>query len=619
MERRRERDKVTETTEAIREWALKEYHRRRALLRTSWAFQTRQFFDNTTLHGVRYINEPNRPFCEKFMWFVFTSVGAVATMVVIVALWEKFQNNPTLTGLDTNYHSWDVKFPAITICPIDPVNYQAIDELRFSYPPHMEAVSCIRNLRTRHAVVIGTHNTCGFSQIGVGNTDRKIMKFHYLVDTLNDMIRGCNLNKVCCRLWGDEEENSKYRRFLIDIANLSYYNLHEFKGHSEKLVNFTIVDLRGLQAKLVKKCEQLLFNCIYKGNRFVCCDRFVPYATENGFCFSFNSRHAYTLQNGTVTSLFQDEQISEMDSNHHMKFHMPIYKRGNIWMSPPTRVYVHSAEEMPIVEIHPLHVWTHDVGSILFSDKETYTTADSRQLTIRQRKCVFPEEIKLETDTYYTFSACMTQCRMRYARRKCKCIPPFYRILPGYKYCDLKGLGCLAEFAHMFQENGLKCKCTFACLNHVYELEKLQEVATSVSVPLAVGFVSWPMVRYKKEVLFGWVDLLVSFGGIAGLFLGFSLLSGVECVYYFMLRSVCMTFRNVEELEDLQFEYDKRERDLLDISLVPTFCRTEKDFHAVIRNGSNTELPLILKPKTYHQIHMEETFMGVTDRIRYLE
>lgn len=26
--------------------------------------------------------------------------------------------------------------------------------------------------------------------------------------------------------------------------------------------------------------------------------------------------------------------------------------------------------------------------------------------------------------------------------------------------------------------------------------------------PLEIGFVSWPMVRYKREVLFGWVELL---------------------------------------------------------------------------------------------------------------
>lgn len=49
---------------------------------------------------------------------------------------------------------------------------------------------------------------------------------------------------------------------------------------------------------------------------------------------------------------------------------------------------------------------------------------------------------------------------------------------------------------------------------------------------------------YLFEVLFGWVDLLVSFGGIAGLFLGFSLLSGVEIIYYFTLRTCCMMHKN---------------------------------------------------------------------------
>lgn len=59
-----------------------------------------------------------------------------------------------------------------------------------------------------------------------------------------------------------------------------------------------------------------------------------------------------------------------------------------------------------------------------------------------------------------------------------------------------------------------------------------------------IEFLTWPIIRYKREVLFGWVDLLVSFGGIAGLFLGFSLLSGVEIVYYFTMRAGCMFVRN---------------------------------------------------------------------------
>ena len=112
--------------------------------------------------------------------------------------------------------------------------------------------------------------------------------------------------------------------------------------------------------------------------------------------------------------------------------------------------------------------------------------------------------------------------------------------------------------------------------------------------------------------------VLVSFGGIGGLFLGFSLLSGVEFLYYFLLRSVSMTFRNVEELEDLQIEYDKKEREKLDISLLPTFCSPTNQTKK-IKIGANKVLPLVIKPKSYHQIHNEEKELGIIDRIRYQE
>lgn len=51
-------------------------------------------------------------------------------------------------------------------------------------------------------------------------------------------------------------------------------------------------------------------------------------------------------------------------------------------------------------------------------------------------------------------------------------------------------------------------------------------------------FQSASIVKYRTDVTFGWLDLMVSFGGIAGLFLGCSILSGVEIVYYFTLISL---------------------------------------------------------------------------------
>lgn len=73
------------------------------LLRRSLLYQTREFFNNSTLHGVRYIAESDRPFGERFMWFCFTAIGFISALVIIVSLWEKFQTNPTITGETHTY------------------------------------------------------------------------------------------------------------------------------------------------------------------------------------------------------------------------------------------------------------------------------------------------------------------------------------------------------------------------------------------------------------------------------------------------------------------------------------------------------------------------------------
>ncbi|CAG5040036.1 unnamed protein product [Parnassius apollo] len=62
------------------------------------------------------------------MWFSFTAIGAIASCIIIVSLWEKFQTNPTITGLDTDFHNWDVPFPAVTICDVNPVDEELLQE-----------------------------------------------------------------------------------------------------------------------------------------------------------------------------------------------------------------------------------------------------------------------------------------------------------------------------------------------------------------------------------------------------------------------------------------------------------------------------------------------------------
>jgi amiloride-sensitive sodium channel len=89
-------------------------------------------------------------------------------------------------------------------------------------------------------------------------------------------------------------------------------------------------------------------------------------------------------------------------------------------------VYIHSADEIPTMDMDPHHYWKRLTKAVFFSVKHTYTMEDVRQLSIKQRHCIFPNEIKLLTGGNYTYGACMMECRMKRAFALCKCLPFFY-------------------------------------------------------------------------------------------------------------------------------------------------------------------------------------------------
>ncbi|XP_066904739.1 sodium channel protein Nach isoform X1 [Halyomorpha halys] len=427
------------------------------------------------------------------MWFIFVSTSTIVTLIIIVSLWEKFQTNPTITGLDTDFHNWDVPFPGISVCPYSPARREVIEE--------------------------------------------------YVKEK-----------------WGEsltEEKINYLSNFVNLIANLSYDNMNELEAYkNDKIVPQS--DFRALVYKVVDHCEDILFDCYWKGKEFDCCDAFFPAFTEKGFCYSFNSIHAEKIWPGkenTDEAEIKINYIYETDTKWTMEFD------GNTTDNPYS-IYIHSSDELPGVEMSPQHIWTQTVNKMFFASRTTYTTADARQLTAKQRKCIFEDEVKLKTAEKYSYWACMSDCRMRASMDKCNCVPFFYHQVSGFPYCDLEGLMCLSKIADELRRS-LNCPCELGCENTVYEVEKLSN--SMDEEPIEIGFVSWPMIRYKREVLFGWVDLLVAFGGIAGLFLGFSLLSGVEIIYYFTMRAACMIYRNSETL--IKLEEESQEKILPNIDL----------------------------------------------------
>uniref|UniRef100_A0A336MSG0 CSON005221 protein n=1 Tax=Culicoides sonorensis TaxID=179676 RepID=A0A336MSG0_CULSO len=416
------------------------------LIQHSYLHQTKEFFSNSTLHGVRYIAEEGRPFRERFMWFCFILTGIIAAIVIILDLWKKFQTNPTITGLDTDFHNQLLVFPTVMVCPLKPFDADAVQEVaekNFGVEPEMN--------------------------------------------------------------------NTKYNDFLERIPRLSYRTMEHFYEALSNISDEEAVkkaNFRQIAFMTAISCNNTFTSCKYKDEDIDCCEYFKPMYSENGFCYIFNGKYKDTFEK--EEAITEQYSLLETDKKWGLKFVPAVL----------SEVYLHSYQECSGHDFKPNVVWEPNFAvELLISMKQTYTTDQARQLTIAQRKCIFDDERTMKyRQEQYTFTECMRECRIRNS------------------------------------------------MNAVTD-QKMKDF-------INIEYLTWPIIRYKREVLFGWVDLLVSFGGIAGLFLGFSLLSLVEIVYYFTLRVCCMMYKNRSELYEIIDEKKGKK--------VPTYdldWKTEFDYH----------------------------------------
>lgn len=198
------------------------------LIQTNLKYQTKEFFHNSTLHGVRYIAEKGRSFGEKLMWFCFVSIGAVSAFVIIGSLWEKFQTNPTITGLDTDSHNQEMIFPTVLVCPINPFSPEKVNETAY-------------------------RNLAGYED----NYEQYVP----LLEALPKL---------------------SYENFDITYET--------FMNTTEK-IDIKKTTLRQLIFKVAIKCEELFYVCKYRDEEVSCCEIFSTVYTERGFCYSFNARY----------------------------------------------------------------------------------------------------------------------------------------------------------------------------------------------------------------------------------------------------------------------------------------------------------------------------------------
>lgn len=162
----------------------------------------------------------------------------------------------------------------------------------------------------------------------------------------------------------------------------------------------------------------------------------------------------------------------------------------------------------------------------------------------------------------------MTECRSAIVQSLCGCVPFTLPNNGSYTKCKMTQLRCVrsnwvkfagstfqisndsSEVSQMLRE---KCRCMPDCSFFSYPSEistgKLDRRFSYNSMSffkdtnltdqslVHIFFNDLIATHYRKDMYQNWLGVLAAFGGLLGLFLGFSLVTGFELVYFFTLRA----------------------------------------------------------------------------------
>lgn len=101
------------------------------------------------------------------------------------------------------------------------------------------------------------------------------------------------------------------------------------------------------------------------------------------------------------------------------------------------------------------------------------------------------------------------------------------------------------EFRHRLSNgsiNFIDCKCLPNCEDTEIVVERIEKLRGASDIIGSLGGLvitkKYPQIRYYRQQLFTFTDLLISIGGAAGLFIGFSVKGLLQIIHHFTWRLV---------------------------------------------------------------------------------
>ncbi|ERL91445.1 hypothetical protein D910_08775, partial [Dendroctonus ponderosae] len=432
-------------------------------------------------------------------------------------IYRKWESSPIIVSFSTREKPiYEIPFPAVTICP-----ESKSASKRYSHSTIIKRLMRYRNLTQEEYPL----NVC-------------LVAFSFRYKTFSYM-------NLLCHTVPSFIERGKPKNMTFDNYFYSVDDFFEVVFNVSYSILY-VYNLKDIGTNYIQFCESFLRACEWMNKEYSCNQLFDLVITDEGICATFNMLDTSKIYRDVANITWTLDEGYSIDDDMHtfpkralysgassaLKFSI-IESNENIDQACTKslqgfKVTLHTPTRVPRPSQQYFRVPLDAIAITAVKPVMVTTSKRVKDFKPEKRQCYFETEKYLKYFKLYTQRNCQLECLSNFTLAWCGCIP----------YCD----------------------CLPLCTDLSYEVEtstsawdwiKMIDVyfpPLNTSVPREKSISKTSMIIYfktnhfittERHELYAILDMLGSFGGLLGLFTGFSILSLMEIIYFLTVRIIC--------------------------------------------------------------------------------
>ncbi|GAB0099481.1 hypothetical protein DMENIID0001_153430 [Sergentomyia squamirostris] len=473
----------------------------------------REYCEKSTVHGVKYLAEEDRPAWEKILWIILFALSIFACGKLIERAWSKLSNNPlAVTFAEKAVHITQIPFPAVTICTS--VKFRSTAFSFSNYTDHPEKYKYWKE----------TYRNLG----------QLCENFDPMPGDLDDSI----LNRI--RDVGPTDlDMMKVLTFRDDKLDVGEY-FHESFTSEGLCYTFNRLPLADIYTS----------DCVFsQQNESFPFQSKINWTVETGFGNHqefYPLRASNTRQESGLTIILQ---LTKKD--------IDIACRRSVGFT----IQFHSPSDVPRMDEHAVIIPVDRFAQLAIEPNIINTPRNIEIYPPEKRQCFFNSERQLQHFRIYSERNCKMECLANWTLAICNCVQFFMPRNNSVPICGPSAKYCIEKCLTVMDRPDVaidnitvpKCNCMPSCVTLSYnadlthsaiDYEALATVDEIYHDPSSKKFHVYVMMYFnenkfyamQRSELFGQTDFISSVGGFLGLFMGISVLSLAELVYFATVR-----------------------------------------------------------------------------------